>query len=107
MAQTKIKTLRNLSIDQVHTIEFISGRDAKKTVLADDKAMTERQHLILDKHNDVVIVKTKSATNQISRSNEVRDVIDIKNLKEDYPDIYFQYIRKVEYRKINIKTIKQ
>ena len=107
MAQTKIKTLRNLSIDQVHTIEFISGRDAKKTVLADDKAMTERQHTILDKHNGTVIVKTKTATHQISRSNEVRDVIDIKNLKEDHPDIYFQYIRKVEYRKINIKTIKQ
>ena len=44
MAQTKIKTLRNLSIDQVNSIEFISGRDLKKTVLADDKAMTERQH---------------------------------------------------------------
>jgi predicted phage-related endonuclease len=54
-----------------------------------------------------VIVKTKTATHQISRSNEVRDVIDVKNLKEDHPDIYFQYIRKVEYRKINIKTIKQ
>lgn len=107
MAQTKIKTLRNLSIDQVNSIEFISGRDAKKTVLADDKAMTERQHLILDKHNDVVIVKTKSSTHQISRSNEIRDVIDVKNLKENHPDIYFQYIRKVEYRKINIKTIKQ
>jgi predicted phage-related endonuclease len=34
-------------------------------------------------------------------------VIDVKNLKEDHPDIYSQYIRKVEYRKINIKTIKQ
>ena len=107
MTQTKIKTLRQLSLDQINSIEFISGRDAKKTVLADDKAMTERQHLILDKHNDVVIVKTKSATHQISRSNEIRDVIDVKNLKEDHPDIYFQYIRKVEYRKINIKTIKQ
>ena len=107
MAQTKIKTLRQLSLDQINSIEFISGRDAKKTVLADDKAMTERQHLILDKHNDVVIVKTKNATHQISRSNEVRDVIDVKNLKEDHPDIYFKYIRKVEYRKINIKTIKQ
>ena len=107
MAQTKIKTLRQLSLDQINSIEFISGRDLKKTVLADDKAMTERQHLILDKHNDVVIVKTKSATHQISRSNEIRDVIDIKNLKEDHPDIYFKYIRKVEYRKINIKTIKQ
>ena len=107
MAQTKIKTLRNLSIDQVHTIEFISGRDLKKTVIADDKAMTERQHLILDKHNDGVIVKTKNETHQISRSDEGRDVIDVKNLKEDHPDIYFQYIRKVEYRKINIKTIKQ
>ena len=107
MTQTKIKTLRQLSLDQINSIEFISGRDAKKTVLADDKAMTERQHLILDKHNDVVIVKTKSATHQISRSNEIRDVIDVKNLKEDHPVIYFQYIRKVEYRKINIKTIKQ
>ena len=107
MAQTKIKTLRQLSLDHINSIEFISGRDAKKTVLADDKAMTERQHLIPDKHNDVVIVKTKSATHQISRSNEIRDVIDIKNLKEDHPDIYSQYIRKVEYRKINIKTIKQ
>lgn len=107
MAQTKIKTLRNLSIDQVNSIEFISGRDLKKTVMADDKAMTERQHTILDKHNGTVIVKTKSATHQITRSDEVRDVIDIKNLKEDHPDIYFQYIRKVEYRKINIKTIKQ
>ena len=107
MAQTKIKTLRNLSIDHVNSIEFISGRDLKKTVIADDKAMTERQNLILDKHNDVVIVKTKNETHQISRSDEVRDVIDVKNLKEDHPDIYFQYIRKVEYRKINIKTIKQ
>jgi len=107
MAQTKIKTLRQLSLDQINSIEFISGRDLKKTVMADDKAMTERQHLILDKHNDVVIVKTKGATHQISRSNEVRDVIDVKNLKEDHPDIYFKYIRKVEYRKINIKTIKQ
>ena len=107
MAQTKIKTLRQLSLDHINSIEFISGRDAKKTVLADDKAMTERQHLILDKHNDVVIVKTKNETHQISRSDEVRDVIDVKNLKEDHPDIYFQYIRKVEYRKINIKTIKQ
>ena len=28
-------------------------------------------------------------------------------IKENHPDIYFQYIRKVEYRKINIKPIKQ
>ena len=107
MDQTKIKTLRNLSVDQVHTIEFISGRDLKKSVTAEDKVMTERQHSILDKHNGTVIVKTKNATHQITRSNEVRDVIDVKNLKENHPDIYFQYIRKVEYRKINIKTIKQ
>ena len=107
MAQTKIKTLRQLSLDQINSIQFISGRDLKKTVLADDKAMTEKQHTILDKYNGTVIVKTKVATHQISRSNEVRDVIDFKNLKEDHPDIYSQYIRKVEYRKINIKTIKQ
>ena len=31
MAQTKIKTLRNLSIDQVNSIEFISGRAEKQT----------------------------------------------------------------------------
>ena len=107
MTQNKIKTLRNLSLDQINSIEFISGTDLKKTVMADDKAITERQHTILDKQNGTVIVKTKTATHQISRSNEVRDVIDVKNLKEDHPDIYFQYIRKVEYRKINIKTIKQ
>ena len=107
MSQSKIKTLRKLSLDEVNSIEFISGRDLKKTVLADDKAMTERQHSSLDKHNGTVIVKTKIATHQITRSDEVRDVIDVKNLKENHPDIYFQYIRKVEYRKINIKTIKQ
>ena len=107
MAQTKIKTLRQLSLDHINSIEFISGRDAKKTVLADDKAMTERQHLILDKHNDVVIVKTKSATHQISRSNEVRDVIDVKKLRELDETLYQECVRTVEYRKINIKTIKQ
>ena len=107
MAQSKIKTLRNLSIDQVNSIEFISGRDLKKTVMADDKAMTERQHLILDKHNDVVIVKTKNTTHQISRSNEVRDVIDVKKLRELDETLYQECVRKVEYRKISIKTIKQ
>ena len=107
MSQSKIKTLRTHSLYEVNYIEYISGRDLKKTVLADDKAMTERQHSILDKHNGTVIVKTKIATHQITRSDEVRDVIDVKNLKENHPDIYFQYIRKVEYRKINIKTIKQ
>ena len=107
MAQTKIKTLRKLSLDQINSIEFISGRDLKKTVMADDKAMTDRQHSILDKHNDVVIVKTKSATHQISRSNEVRDVIDVKKLRELDENFYQKCVRKVEYRKINIKTIKQ
>ena len=107
MAQNKIKTLRKLSSDEVNSIEFISGRDLKKTVMADDKAMTERQHLILDKHNDVVIVKTKNATHQISRSNEVRDVIDVKKLRELDETLYQECVRTVEYRKINIKTIKQ
>jgi len=107
MAQTKIKTLRNLSIDQVHTIEFISGRDLKKSVTAEDKVMTERQHSILDKHNGTVIVKTKNATHQITRSNEVRDVIDVKKLRELDETLYQECVKKVEYRKINIKTIKQ
>ena len=88
MAQSKIKTLRNLSVDQVHSIEFISGRDLKKTVMADDKAMTERQHSILDKHNGTVIVKTKIATHQITRSDEVRDVIDVKKLRELDESLY-------------------
>jgi len=107
MAQTKIKTLRNLSVDQVHTIEFISGRDLKKSVTAEDKVMTERQHSILDKHNGTVIVKTKNATHQITRSNEVRDVIDVKKLRELDETLYQECVKKVEYRKINIKTIKQ
>ena len=107
MAQSKIKTLRNLSVDQVHSIEFISGRDLKKTVMADDKAMTERQHSILDKHNGTVIVKTKTATHQITRSDEVRDVIDVKKLRELDETLYQKCVRKVEYRKISIKTLKQ
>jgi hypothetical protein len=107
MAQNKIKTLRKLSLDEVNSIEFISGRDLKKTVMADDKAMTERQHTILDKHNGTVIVKTKSATHQISRSNEIRDVIDVKKLRELDETLYQECVRKIEYRKINIKTIKQ
>ena len=107
MAQTKIKTLRQLSLDHINSIEFISGRDAKKTVMADDKVMTERQHTILDKHNGTVIVKTKTATHQITRSNEVRDVIDVKKLRELVETLYQECVRKVEYRKISIKTIKQ
>ena len=48
MAQAKIKTLRNLSVEQVHSIEFISTRDLKKRVVKEDKDNTSRQHLILD-----------------------------------------------------------
>ena len=99
MAQTKIKTLRQLSLDQINSIQFISGRDLKKTVLADDKAMTEKQHTILDKHNGTVIVKTKTATHQISRSNEVRDVIDVKNLKKTTQIFIFNTLEKLSIEK--------
>ena len=107
MAQNKIKTLRKLSLDEVNSIDFISGRNLKKTVVADDVSNTERQHTILDKYNGTVIVKTKDEIHQITRHYITRDIIDDKRLKENHPDIYSQYIRKVEYRKINIKTIKQ
>ena len=106
MAQTKIKTLRQLSLDQINSIQFISGRDLKKTVLADDKAMTEKQHTILDKYNGTVIVKTKDEIHQITRHYITRDIIDDKRLKENHPDIYSQYARKIEFKTITIKTIK-
>jgi len=107
MAQNKIKTLRKLSLDEVNSIEFISGRSLKKTVCADDTSNTERQHTILDKYNGTVIVKTKDEIHQITRHYITRDIIDDKRLKENHPDIYSQYARKIEFKTITIKTIKQ
>ena len=103
MAQTKIKTLRNLSVEQVHSIEFISTRDLKKRVVKEDKDNTSRQHLILDKYNNEIIVKTKNNIHKIWRKETSRKIIDVGILEEKYPEIYEEVVKTIKYSTINYK----
>ena len=101
MAQTKTKLLRNLSMEQIHSIEFISGRDLKKKVVKEDKDNTQRQHTILDKYNGEVIVKTKNNTHKIWKTKTKRKIIDVGILEEKYPDIYKECVKTIDYYTIN------